>query len=265
MSSTTRTGQRNSRTPSVDASARLGRRIAWREFIGIRRADALWLRDRLLPCLCLGMLVAFVSVCLRSPYFLVRTVKVTGVTGQIAADVAIKADIADQNIFALNAKRVQERIQAMPQIASVGVHINMPNSLSIDVLPYVPAAIWVVGGRNIEITADGMAIVEGDNLQLPHLIDQTRQTLPHGAHVDVQALQAVVALRPVFATLKLHPTAYTIDAPRSLLVTFDGGYSIEFDTSGDLQRQANTLVAFLRRSTPFTLLDLRPGDTPYWR
>ncbi len=232
---------------------------------GTRRSDVLWLRDRLLPCLILGALAVTISLCLRSSYFLVRTVQVTGVTGQVAAAVAIKAGIADQNVFALNPARIQHNVVTVPEIESATIQLQLPNSLAIHVQPYVPVAVWQVADKSYLVTGNGFVIVPGSDAKLTLIIDQTAKTLQHGDLVSVQALQAVVALRPVLADLGLQPLSYTIDAPRSLAVRLAGGATVEFDTAGDLQRQANTLAAFLRLKTPFQLVDLRPGDTPYWR
>lgn len=237
----------------------------WRALLGFRRADALWLRDRLFPCVLLVCLTAICYGVLKSPLFVVHNVRVVGAPSALTRDIVQRAGIADRNLFAINPAQVRRRIAAIPDLSDVKVRLRLPNTVTIQVSAYEPAAVWVAGGQNYLITKSGMVIKPGDSPNLFHITDGVAASLRHGDSIRVDNLRAAFALRDLLAGQRLDAQQFAYVDPRSLRITSPAGWQATFDATGDLALQTRVLAAFLARGVAFQTVDLRYGANPYYR
>jgi len=239
--------------------------LRWRSLLGFRRADALWLRDRLFPCVLLACVSAACYFLLKSPLFVVHNVRVVGAPGALTRDIVQRAGIADQDLFAINPAQVQRRIAVIPDLSDVKVRLRLPNTVTIQVSAYESAAVWVAGGQNYLITTSGMVIKPGDAPNLFHITDGVAASLRHGDSVRVDNLRAAFALRGLLAEQRLDAQQFAFVDPRSLRITSPAGWQATFDATGDLALQTRVLAALLAHGITFQSADLRYGANPYYR
>lgn len=237
----------------------------WRAILGLRRADALWLRDRLIPCAILAIVTGFFAFLLRSPLFVVHTVRVEGTPGALTAAVVRAAGINNQNLFALNPQQLEGRILTIPDLQSAKVSLDLPNALTIAVRTYQPVAVWISGGKPYLVTDDGTVIKPGDDPHLLHVTDAVAQTYKHGDHIAAATVRAAFTLRDLLASQQITGSDYTFLDSRSLSVRSPAGWQAIFDITGNVSQQVRILGALLARGIHFTLVDLRYGDEPYYR
>ena len=202
---------------------------------------------------------------LQSPFFVVKSVRVLGASGPLAEQIAQQAGIAGVNLFALNPAQVQARLAGIPDLQDVAVRLHLPNSLTIQVTTYQPAAVWISGGAPYLITADGFVIKPGSVDGLVRLSSASGPPLHHGDRIDPNAVRAALALGDLLTQQRLEASQYTYVDDRSLQVTSPAGWQATFDVSGDLAGQVRVLAALLAQGVPFHSVDLRYGDTPYYR
>lgn len=237
----------------------------WRAILGLRRADALWLRDRLIPCAVMALVTGAFAFLLRSPLFVVHTIRVEGSPAALTTAVVRSAGINNQNLFALNPQRLEANILTIPDLQSARVALNLPNALTITVQAYQPVAVWVSGGKPYLVTDDGTVIKPGDDPQLLHVTDNAGQTYQHGDHIPPATVRAAFALRDLLAAQQISGGDYTFLDSRSLSVRSTAGWQAIFDVTGNVAQQTRILGALLARGIHFTLVDLRYGNDPYYR
>jgi hypothetical protein len=237
----------------------------WRAILGLRRADALWLRDRLIPCAMLALVTGAFAFLLRSPLFVVHAVRVQGSPAPLTTDVVRAAGINNQSLFALNPEQLAARILTIPDLQSARVSLNLPNALTISVLAYQPVAVWISAGKSYLVTEDGTVIKPGDDPQLLHVTDNAGQVYKHGDHIAPATVRAAFTLRDLLAGQQISGSDYTFLDARSLSVRSKGGWRAIFDITGNVAQQTRILSALLARGIHFQLVDLRYGDDPYYR
>ena len=237
----------------------------WRAILGLRRADALWLRDRLIPCAIMALVTGAFAFMLRSPLFVVHTVRVEGSPAALTTDVVRAAGINNQNLFALNPRYLAARILTIPDLQSAHVALNLPNALTISVRAYQPVAVWLSAGKSYLVTEDGTVIKPGDDPHLLHVADSAGQTYQHGDHIAPATVRAAFTLRDLLAGQQISGSAYTFLDTHSLSVRATAGWQAVFDITGNVAQQTRILGALLARGVHFTLVDLRYGNDPYYR
>ena len=237
----------------------------WRAILGLRRADALWLRDRLIPCAVLALVTGAFAFLLRSPLFVVHAVRVQGSPAALTTEVVRAAGINNQNLFALNPQQLEARILTIPDLQSAGVALNLPNALTISVQAYQPVAVWLSGGKSYLVTEDGTVIKPGDDAKLLHVTDRSGQAYKHADHIAPATVRAAFTLRDLLAGQQISGGDYTVLDIHSLSVRSTTGWQAIFDITGNVAQQTRILSALLARGVHFQMVDLRYGSDPYYR
>ena len=210
------------RTPPRSARRRQAQRRRpsrnWRAILGLRRADALWLRDRLIPCAVLALVTGAFAFLLRSPLFVVHTVRVQGAPAALTTAVVRAAGINNQSLFALNPQQLAARILTIPDLQSARVSLNLPNAMTINVLAYQPVAVWVSAGKSYLVTEDGTVIKPGDDANLLHVTDNSGHAYAHGDHIAPATVRAAFTLRDLLAGQQISGGDYTFLVVHSLSI-----------------------------------------------
>jgi hypothetical protein len=237
----------------------------WRAILGLRRADALWLRDRLIPCAVLALVTGAFAFLLRSPLFVVHTVRVQGAPAALTTAVVRAAGINNQSLFALNPQQLATRILTIPDLQSARVSLNLPDAMTINVLAYQPVAVWVSAGKSYLVTEDGTVVKPGDDAKLLHVTDNSGHAYAHGDHIAPATVRAAFTLRDLLAGQQISGGDYTFLDAHSLSVRSTAGWQAIFDITGNVAQQTRILSALLARGVHFELVDLRYGNDPYYR
>ncbi|MCL4543258.1 MAG: hypothetical protein M1118_01455, partial [Chloroflexi bacterium] len=233
--------------------------------LGLRRADALWLRDRMLPALALVAAGSLLVWLLESPFFFVQRVKVLGANGQIAQELVRASGIGNQSLFVINPTLFVEKMYAVPDLASATLQLQLPSTLTVHVRLYQPVAVWESGGKGYLVTEHGYVIKPGDDPKLLHIATAKPTAYKHGDIIDPALVRSAYLLRDLLNAQRIGVQQLTFLDNRSLEVRSPSGWVAIFGVTGDLQRQVAVLATFLATNPKFTLIDLRYGNVPYYR
>src|SRR5690606_16376876 len=85
---------------------------------------------------------------LNSPYFSVRTVRVSNTHNLDAAGVANLSGLEGASIFSLPLDRARQRLLSVPEIKDVSFTRRWPSTVVIEVEERAPFAFWSVNGRD---------------------------------------------------------------------------------------------------------------------
>lgn len=210
-----------------------------------------------------------VSVALWSPAFTIKSVRAVGVQGSLAQQVRTAAGSVGANLFALQTSAVRAAVLSLPDIQRAEVTPSFPDRVDVAVVPYVPAAVWRTGGAAYLVTGDGLVIRSAASQTLPAglvVIDDPRPLrLAHGDRIDVPSLEGAIQLRQILAARGVAAAKIVSVPDATLEVDGSGGWRALFDLRGDLPSQADVLVAVLGRRVSFQVLDLRAGQSPFYR
>lgn len=237
----------------------------WRALLGLRRADALWLRARLPALLLLVTLGALFVWFLESPFFYIQRVTVQGAESKLAGQLVRVAGIGNQSIFAANPAILVTRMLTVPEVKSVRVQLELPHTAVVNVVLYQPVAVWVSGGKEYLVTQHGLVIREGDDPKLLHIYDATMHQYRHGEHIAATSVRTAYELRALLESQHIAIASLTFLSSRSLEMRSPAGWLAVFDVTGDMERQVEELATFLAMHQKFTLIDLRYGNVPYYR
>jgi cell division septal protein FtsQ len=112
-----------------------------------------------------GLMVVSLSVLLyylwTLPLFQVVNAEVAGLSRLNARDINTVLNVANQPIFAMDAKKMEQKIgSAFPEFSDVDVKLGLPNTVHVDVVERLPLLKWHQEGRTTLVDANGFAFPE---------------------------------------------------------------------------------------------------------
>ena len=193
--------------------------------------------------------------------FLVGSVVVRGASIGDPAQVVMTADAIGEPIFTIDASQSAERVAALPYVESVSVSTRFPDEVVISVVERTPVVLWQVGSRVFLIDARGNVLAEQPRDGLPGVIVEGEPPAVGGT-VAAERVAAVIAVREALA-----------DALQELRWTETDGLVARLDDKrviilGDSERLPLKLAVYgevARLPEPWSLLDLREPDRPYYK
>ena len=143
------------------------------------------------------------------------------------------------NVFHLDARAVERRLERDPRILEAHVTTSLPDSLMIEIVQRMPVA--VVGTPKALVGADGVVIgPAGDTVDLPALIS------PEGGPVAAGALATAAATAGALdPSLRRAVDAVVVTPDGGLELRLAAGFSASFGDDSDLDAKAASLDALL--------------------
>lgn len=141
-----RHARRGSPPPPPPAAAR--RRTSWRR--------------RLVAGAALTVQVGLLVLALTLPGFQVREVTVVGTHLLTTGAVVAAAEVPEQSIFTINGASIQNRVQALPWVASAVVTTELPATVEISVVERAPMLRIRRDGTDTLIASDGATLPGAD-------------------------------------------------------------------------------------------------------
>ncbi|HET9014208.1 MAG TPA: FtsQ-type POTRA domain-containing protein [Thermomicrobiaceae bacterium] len=252
---TTRTGDLTK--PRRDTSRRTGRNS---RLSGFLRASA---ANGRLPAFLLSVgLTVLLFGFLFSRDFTVRTVVVRGNTLAYADAIVAASGAIGQPIFRLNTDVVARRVAAYPAVAYADVSAQLPDRLVVQLHERTPVLDWQVGKQSVLVDDHGWVVATGFDAKLPRVVENTG-TLPV---VGSQLPSGLIAAdQAILSRLGAQVSAMEYDPVSGLTAQLTDGREIVFGGSDRIPLKLNVAVAALALSDPWTRLDVREPDRPYYQ
>lgn len=162
------------------------------------RADAVKRRQRrTLSLFALLIVVAGVSVALRSSLFEITDIEVRGAGSERAAVVRRIAGISQgQHLLTAPLEQAQARVETLPWVKRAVVHRAPPSTVAIDVIQRRPLLTVETGGSSWQVDEDSV-LVNGGPVKGAPVIEAVKVDLPKlGGVVEAATVRAAVAVHP---------------------------------------------------------------------
>lgn len=122
--------------------------------------------------ICSGLMVMLMMVSLVlllfSPTFQADIVEVEGLQRLTLNDLLLALDVTGQPVISLNPVTIRtELLQAFPDLKDAHVRINLPASVSVEVVERQPVIIWERGGETLWVDEDGVVFLPRGELEAP--------------------------------------------------------------------------------------------------
>jgi hypothetical protein len=116
----------------------------------------------------LALLALACTYALTGPAFRVEQVSVVGAHSDALAQQIQQMGMQGQNIFLIDVAGLTDRIEDLPQVASVNLQKQWPNQLVITVQQRVPALLWQTSYGTFSVDGQGVVITSASAIQDAH-------------------------------------------------------------------------------------------------
>ena len=124
--------------------------------------------------------IVLTNFLLTGPMFRVQQVNVVGTKNAALLQSINQMHVKGQNIFLLDTKNVQTRIQASPLVASVVLSKEFPDQLTITIAERKPVTLWQTEQGIFSVDAHGVVVATAANTSsastLNTVVDMTQQS-----------------------------------------------------------------------------------------
>jgi len=160
---------------------------------------------------------------LNSPMYRVEAVKIVGLQRLNSEMINTALGARGKQVFMLDANSMHQGLtNAFPELSSVQVGIELPNSVVITVTERIPVVIWLQGGRTMLVDNEGMSFPAREglaSLEIPSVEAADSPPAPPGAK-PLPPPQTVPELSTLIGEDGLPPTS-TVYAQAQPLLTKD--------------------------------------------
>ena len=204
-----------------------------------------------------------------APIFHLHALTMTGLSRVKRSDVIARAAIDPQdNVWLLDRRAVARRIEALPYVSTVRVHVRMPGSVWLDVAERKPDGCVREGAhRSFTIDVESRVLERGcaATAGTAYLL---RARLPDepGAFLHDPELALLQADARALSASGNRYRSFAHDGYGDLEATLSDGITIKFGTDGDLTRKQRLIGPILAelgpRANDVRAVDLRAPATP---
>lgn len=199
------------------------------------------------------VLVALLSVTLYAfwnfPQFQVDAPVYSGIVRLNENALTAAMELDDQPVFIMNAGSLEEKLlKSIPEISSVGIRIDFPNSFKVNVTERIPVLAWNQNGQIILVDREGWGFpARGDISDLP-----------------IPMVKATIAPAGVGASTLVTKTVQTSSKDLLEILELDDDMGLN-GIIGASEQQTNTVKTFMDPLLVETILSLSkdlPENTP---
>jgi cell division protein FtsQ len=147
------------------------------------------------------------------------------------------------NYFTLNLSQVQRAFESVPWVRHAQLQRIWPNRLRVQLQEHQPVALWAQEQGNDQLVNSFGEVFQANVGDVDD--EENLPTLQGPQGTSLQVLNAYLALKPLFATLKLQLEALTLSPRGSWQAQFDTGATIELGR-GDLNEITHRVQRFTR-------------------
>lgn len=187
----------------------------------------------------------------------VRSVEVSGVKRLTRAEVLRLADIPQRRaMLRIDTDEVEQRLVSLPEVRSVAVSRSWPSTIEVEIVERSPVAYFRA--------ADGIRLVDQFGVpfhrqrRVPMKLPELELAKVSSADPTTRAVTAVLTGVP--ASIRKKITKAGARTPGSVEFTLDGGKTVRWGDTAQLDRKARVLVALLTR--PGRTYDVSSPELP---
>jgi len=194
--------------------------------------------------------------------FTVRSVVVRGNTLAYADSIVAASGALGQPIFRLDTDAIARRVAAYPAVAFAEVSTQLPDRVVVQLHERTPAVDWQVGDKSVLVDDHGWVMAPGFDPKLTRIVE-TQGSLPAvGTQLPADLIAADRAIAERFGA-QLGTMEY--DHITGLTARLTDGREIVFGGSDQIPLKLNVAQAALALSDPWTHLDVREPDRPFYQ
>lgn len=194
--------------------------------------------------LVLAVVTVLAVVLYFTPLLGVRSVEVLG-AGSLGHDEVVRAAGIEPGtpMLRVDADEVRERLQAVPEVASVEVSLSWPFTVQVRVVERVPAAFFVArdGIQLVDATGTPFQAVPEPPAGLPEL------KVREASHADPATRAGMLVLTSVPEPVRSEITAVLAENPNDIRLLLTGEREIEWGSQEEAEKKAAILPALLTR------------------
>lgn len=233
----------------------------------VRPRGVVWISWRWLSAAISVFLIVILYVMLSSPIFFVDTIAVGGERYLTPEQIFDAADIANKNLYWINARDIEQRLESNSSIADAQVFIGWPpNSVSIFITERDPALIWEEGDSRFWVDVNGIIMFQRQEREdLLRIVYQGNTPRPLAELVNSRIPQEIVAgalqLKAKLPTIKV----MLYDPIKGLGIREEGNWRAWFGVGTDMERRLLVYQAIVRTYYPtiqFAEVDVSDADHP---
>lgn len=204
----------------------------------------------------------------KSSIFQVGHVRVQGNSEVITQVILDKADLAGKNMFTADLAGAQADLQKIPQIASVKLERQWPNTIRIVVKEREVWGTWDQAGVQYAVDRDGVVLkAHPAEFGKPMVRSSDQSSLRVGDRVDYQAIAAAAELfEKLPKTVGINATEVAFIAGKGVQVTTAEGRTALFGDSSSIAYKLAVWAALAQdakaKNISYTVIDLRFGNRP---
>lgn len=165
----------------------------------VRPIGVIWISWRWLSGSISLFLIILLYFMLGSNVFIVDTIAVGGERYLTPEQVFEATGVADHNLFKLDARSIEKRLESNPSIGNAEVYIGWPpNAVSVFITERDPALIWEQGNFRVWIDVNGIAMFqreERDDLLRIVYPGEELEPLTTGSTIDWQIVAGALQLK----------------------------------------------------------------------
>ncbi len=204
-----------------------------------------------------------------APAFRLGTLDVSGLDQVSRDEVVAKAALdPHSNVWLFDVHDAEQRLEAIPYVASARIHRSLPGNVRIDIVERVPeACARAAGGASYTVDATLRVLATGC-LNAPHVdyVSHAPIVAQPGAFLNDGELTEVRRDAQALTATGQHYTRFDLDRYGDLEATLAGGIRVRFGDDDDLEpkeRLVGPILASLAdRLASVRALDLRAPTTP---
>jgi len=214
------------------------------------------------------LLITMLGRLLTDPQMFINGINLGGANFIPGEEIYAKSGIASLNIFWVDPRAVEAKVESIPGIASATVKIEWPANVTIMVKERVPVLTWVEGEKQWWVDSGGLKFEARTDLAelLPVTQDDVGPGIASGAtHVPVEAVQAALQLKQLRPNIEL----LHYDAEHGLSYqdgrNWRGYFGVGLEMPQKLAVYETLIDNLLSRGIHPTLVSVENLQAPYYR
>ncbi|PJF44176.1 MAG: hypothetical protein CUN55_05340 [Phototrophicales bacterium] len=233
----------------------------------VRPMGVIWISWRWLS----GTISLFLSVVLyillATDTFVINEIAVGGERYVSPEWVFEATGVAGRNLFLLDAKDIEARLERNPSIADAQVYVSWPpNEVSVIISEREPVLIWEQGGFRVWIDINGIVMFQrqerDDLLRIVHL-GEDEEPLGVGSTIDQDIITGALQLQRKLPSIKV----LLYDPIKGLGFRDERNWRAWFGVGTDMERRLLVYEQIIRTNYPaiqFSEIDVSDADYPYF-
>jgi hypothetical protein len=235
--------------------------------VRVKPRGVIWISWRWLSALISLFLIIMIYVMLASPIFFVDSIAVGGERYLTPEQVFEAADIANRNLFWLDAADIEARLESNPSIADAQVFVGWPpNMVSIFIIERDPAMIWEQGSTRYWVDVNGIVMFarrEREDLLRVVYQGTDPSTLGVGSVIDRQIVAGALQLKAKLPNIEV----MLYDPIKGLGIREEqrGNWKAWFGVGTDMELRLlvyNAIVNTYNPTIQFAEVDVSDADHP---